>query len=29
MKEPRYLVNNLYTADPAVHVFIGKLYIYP
>jgi len=29
MKETRYLVNNLYTADPAVHVFNGKLYIYP
>jgi beta-xylosidase len=29
MKEPRYLVDNLYTADPAVHVFNGKLYIYP
>jgi len=25
----RYLVPNLYTADPAVHVFNGKLYIYP
>jgi beta-xylosidase len=29
MKEPVYLVNSLYTADPAVHVFNGKLYIYP
>ncbi|MBN1924314.1 MAG: glycoside hydrolase family 43 protein [Prolixibacteraceae bacterium] len=29
MKEPKYLVPNLYTADPAVHVFNGKLYIYP
>jgi len=29
MKKTRYLVNNLYTADPAVHVFNGKLYIYP
>ena len=29
MKKPRYLVENLYTADPAVHVFNGKLYIYP
>ncbi len=29
MKEPRYLVDHLYTADPAVHVFNGKLYIYP
>ena len=25
----RYLVPNLYTADPAVHVFNGKIYIYP
>lgn len=29
MKEPRYLVDHLYTADPAAHVFNGKLYIYP
>lgn len=29
MKKPRYLVDHLYTADPAVHVFNGKLYIYP
>lgn len=29
MKEPRYLVDHLYAADPAVHVFNGKLYIYP
>ncbi len=29
MSEPRYLVEHLYTADPAVHVFNGKLYIYP
>ncbi len=29
MKKARYLVDNLYTADPAVHVFDGKLYIYP
>lgn len=29
MKQPRYLVPYLYTADPAVHVFNGKLYIYP
>ncbi len=28
-KEPRYLVPNDYMADPAVHVFNGKLYIYP
>jgi len=25
----RYLVPNLYTADPAVHIFNGKIYIYP
>ncbi|MGC9354516.1 MAG: glycoside hydrolase family 43 protein [Mariniphaga sp.] len=29
MKEKRYLVENLYTADPAAHVFNGKIYIYP
>lgn len=29
MKKKRYLVNNLYTADPAAHVFNGKIYIYP
>lgn len=29
MKKPKYLVNDLYTADPAAHVFDGKLYIYP
>jgi len=29
MKEPRYLVPGDYMADPAVHVFNGKLYIYP
>jgi hypothetical protein len=29
MKKPRYLIEHLYTADPAVHVFNGKLYIYP
>lgn len=29
MKNPRYLVDNLYTADPSAHVFNGKLYIYP
>jgi len=29
MKTPRYLVPNDYMADPAVHVFEGKLYIYP
>ncbi|MFT3738155.1 MAG: glycoside hydrolase family 43 protein [Breznakibacter sp.] len=29
MKKARYLIDHLYTADPAVHVFNGKLYIYP
>ena len=29
MKTPKYLVEDLYTADPAAHVFNGKLYIYP
>ena len=29
MKKPRYLVDHMYTADPAAHVFNGKLYIYP
>jgi hypothetical protein len=29
MKKPRYLVDHIYTADPAAHVFEGKLYIYP
>ncbi len=29
MKTPRYLVPADYMADPAVHVFNGKLYIYP
>ncbi|MGE4586082.1 MAG: glycoside hydrolase family 43 protein [Mangrovibacterium sp.] len=29
MKKSRYLVDHLYTADPAVHVFNGKLFIYP
>ena len=29
MKTSRYLVPNDYMADPAVHVFEGKLYIYP
>jgi hypothetical protein len=29
MKKPRYLIENLYTADPAVHAFNGRLYIYP
>ncbi|MRT91615.1 glycoside hydrolase family 43 protein [Ancylomarina sp. 16SWW S1-10-2] len=29
MKTPKYLVDDLYTADPAAHVFNGKLYLYP
>lgn len=29
MKKARYLVDHIYTADPAAHVFEGKLYIYP
>lgn len=29
MKKPRYLVDNLFMADPSAHVFNGKLYIYP
>lgn len=29
MKQAKYLVPNDYMADPAVHVFNGKLYIYP
>lgn len=29
MKFNRYLVKNIYTADPSAHVFNGKLYIYP
>lgn len=29
MKVAKYLVDNDYMADPAVHVFEGKLYIYP
>lgn len=29
MKTPKYLVKDAYMADPAVHVFNGKLYIYP
>ena len=29
MKIPRYLVKDLYTADPSAHVFNGKIYIYP
>ena len=29
MKKARYLVDDLYMADPAAHVFNGKIYIYP
>jgi len=29
MKRPRYLVDHMFTADPAAHVFNGRLYIYP
>lgn len=29
MKKPRYLVDHMYTADPAAHVFNDRLYIYP
>lgn len=29
MKEPKYLVKDIYTADPSAHVFNGKIYIYP
>ena len=29
MKQAKYLVENDFMADPAVHVFNGKLYIYP
>jgi hypothetical protein len=29
MKNARYLIPGLYTADPAVHVFNNKIYIYP
>lgn len=29
MKTPEYLIPNDYMADPSVHVFEGKLYIYP
>lgn len=27
--KPRYLVDHLYTADPAAHVFNNRIYIYP
>jgi len=29
MKAARYLVDHLYMADPAAHLFNGKIYIYP
>jgi hypothetical protein len=28
-KKARYLIDHIYTADPAAHVFNGRLYIYP
>ncbi len=29
MKKARYLIPQLFTADPSVHIFEGRLYIYP
>ena len=29
MKEAGYLIPNMFTADPSVHLFNGRLYIYP
>jgi hypothetical protein len=29
MKKAKYLVDHMYSADPAAHVFNGRLYIYP
>ena len=29
MKNPKYLFDQLFMADPAAHVFNGKIYIYP
>ena len=29
MKTPKYIVPEDYMADPSVHIFDGKLYIYP
>ncbi len=29
MKKAMYLVDHMYTADAAAHVFKGRLYIYP
>lgn len=29
LKKSRYLIPHMYTADPSVHVFDGRLYIYP
>lgn len=29
MSKKRYLVDHMFTADPAAHVFNGKIYIYP
>jgi hypothetical protein len=28
-QKPRYLVSNIYIADPSAHVFNGKIYVYP
>lgn len=29
MDKPRYLVQDIYTADPSAHLFNGKIFIYP
>lgn len=29
MKNPRYLVSHMFTADPSAHVFNGRIFIYP
>ncbi len=28
-QKPRYLMKDIYTADPSAHVFNGKIYVYP
>ncbi|MEK7718815.1 MAG: alpha-N-arabinofuranosidase, partial [Bacteroidota bacterium] len=28
-QKPRYLVKDLYIADPSAHLFNGKIYVYP
>ena len=28
-QKPRYLVKDIYIADPSAHVFNGKIYVYP